>query len=75
MTLRAHPGPGSSLAYTCDRAATALRRPPIYTLPVIVVSFAIIAILAVWIEMPLWMFGLAAGLALLGYLLERKRPT
>ncbi len=48
---------------------------PIYTLPVIIVSFAVIIVLAIWIEMPLWMVGLTGVLALVGYLLERKRST
>jgi hypothetical protein len=34
-----------------------------------------IAIFAVLTELPLWMVGLAAVLAAVGYLLERKRPS
>ena len=46
----------------------------IYTWPVIVIAFAFIAVFAYLTDLPLWMVGLAAVLALLGYLLERRRP-
>jgi hypothetical protein len=46
----------------------------IYTLPVIVLGFAFVLVLAYLTDLPLWMVGLAAVLALVGYLLERKRP-
>lgn len=52
------------------------RRPEdaIYTLPVMVIAFVFILIFAILTELPLWMIGLALALALVGYLLERKRP-
>ena len=56
------------------RAAVS-RRAPIYTLPIIIVAFVFIVIFAILTELPLWMVGLAAVLALLGYLLERRRPS
>jgi hypothetical protein len=47
---------------------------PIYTLPVIILGFVFVLVLAYLTDFPLWMVGLAAVLALIGYLLERKRP-
>ncbi len=44
----------------------ARRRIAIYTLPVIIIAFVFIAIFAILTELPLWMVGLAAVLALVG---------
>lgn len=47
----------------------------IYSLPVIIISFAFLALIAFLTELPLWMVGVAAVLAVLGYLLERRKPS
>lgn len=43
-----------------------------YTLPMIVISFAGLAIIAWLVDLPLWMVGVGAILAVVGYLLERR---
>ena len=48
---------------------------PIYTLPVIIFGFAFVLVLAILTDLPLWMVGVAALLALFGYLLERRKPS
>jgi hypothetical protein len=60
--------------YTSPRASSPGRE-PIYNLPVIIIAFVFIVIFAVLTELPPWMVGLAAILAALGYLLERRRPS
>jgi lipopolysaccharide export LptBFGC system permease protein LptF len=45
----------------------------IYTLPVIIFGFAFVLVLAILTDLPPWMVGLAAVLALFGYLLERRK--
>jgi hypothetical protein len=40
-----------------------------------VLGFLFVVVLAVLTDLPLWMVGVAAVLALLGYLLERRRPS
>jgi fatty acid desaturase len=51
------------------------RSPTIYTLPVIIFGFAFVLLLAILTDLPLWMVGLAALLALFGYLLERRQSS
>lgn len=52
-----------------------VQRPVIYTLPVIILGFLFVLTLALLTDLPLWMVGLAAVLAVVGWLLERRRPT
>jgi hypothetical protein len=40
-----------------------------------VLGFLFVVILALLTDLPLWMVAVAAVLALLGYLLERRRPS
>ena len=47
----------------------------IYTLPVIIFGFAFVLLLAILTDLPLWMVGVAALLALFGYLLERRKSS
>ena len=72
---------GSVFDATGDRRRTLAPRAsvaweaPIYNLPVIIIAFVFIVIFAVLTELPLWMVGLAAVLAVIGYFIERRRPS
>ena len=44
-----------------------------YSTPAIVVSFIVLIAFAYLVELPWWMIAIGVVLALVGYLLERKR--
>ena len=44
-----------------------------YSTPMIVVSFIILVVFAWLVQLPWWMIAIGAVLAIIGYLLERRR--